>query len=153
MREKLPLGEELAGRSAELRKEAARVDRQAQMLEKYPDLEEIGFRWNKKCLSSKGVNRHVDKVDIRHNCGCCDDSPIEVFPYKNVDGVVVYSKPACFFVGKKNWDYGGYGERPNEDWQEELIEAEINPIVIKIVDDWFKANPPGQFPDEDDDEY
>lgn len=143
---KKDLREELAEKATMLRKEAARVDREAGLLEKYPDLEEISFRWNKRCLSSKGVNRHVDKVDIRHNCGCCQGSPIEVFPYKNVGDVVIYSKPARFSVGQQN--AYGYGERPHEDWQEELIEAEINPIVIKIIDDWFNANPLEEFEDD-----
>jgi hypothetical protein len=47
----------------------------------YPDLEiEVG-RWNKKVYSSKTVNGIVDNYETRFNCGCCSDSPYEVWPY------------------------------------------------------------------------
>ena len=123
-----------------LREQREDLDRTEKAIGLYPDIEEHSDRWGTKRLSSPSVNKDTDKVFIKHNCGCCPDSPLEAWPYKNVEGVRVFSKPAYFMVGEKNqW---GFGEIEYPNWQEILRKENIPEKVIIQVQEFFNNNPP-----------
>ena len=65
---------------------------------RYPDLQQDVDRWKKVRYTSKSVNFVVDKVEIRHGCGCCNDSPVLVCPYLEIEGNRIYSEPARFYI-------------------------------------------------------
>ena len=108
------------------------------LLAKFPDLSIHTNRWDKQRYSSALANDKVTDVDISHNCGCCSDSPLEVWPFLEIDGVRVYSSPIPFYVGERD----GIGERPNIGWENELKEASIADIVIQKVAKYFADHPP-----------
>jgi len=99
----------------------------------FPDLHERTDRWNNKRWSSKGANAKVTSCEIHHNCGCCYDSPLEVWPYCEVDGKRVYSDPPHFTVGQK----GGGGDEAFSGWAHKLREAGISVAVIDQVKAFF----------------
>ena len=112
------------------------------VLELYPDIEEHTDRWSNKRISSSSINSETDQVFINHNCGCCDDSPLQVWPYKNVNGIEVFSNPACFIIGEKIPFYSGIGERPYDNWQEKLRKENITETVINKRQIFFNDNKP-----------
>lgn len=122
-----------------LRKEAleknAEADRLEALQKEFPDLvREVG-RWNKVAFSSKTVNAHVEDYDLRHNCGCCNDSPLELWPYKKTAIGPVYSSPSKFIIGEKNY-LGGDTPKPN--WEGDLRSAGIPEAIITRVKTYFK---------------
>jgi len=119
------------------------------LIEKYPDLHEKTDRWNKRRLCSKKVNGVVNKCFIKHSCGCCADSPLEVWPYIIEGNILVFSDPCGILIGEAN--ACGSGEIPNEGWQEDLREESISEEVINQVQKYLDENPPQPYDDEDDD--
>lgn len=117
-----------------LRKEAEEKVSQADKLERlhqaYPGLKRQVGRWNKVAYCSKSVNEKVTNYDCRHNCGCCPDSPLEIWPYVETPDGKVYSDPPCFTVGERHW-MGG--DRPSEGWREKLQAASIPEEIIKRI--------------------
>ena len=79
--------------------EAARLER---LLAAYPDLKKHTGRWEKVAYFSKEANSKVTNYDCRHNCGCCNDSPLEIWPYVETSDGKVYSDPASFMVGERD---------------------------------------------------
>lgn len=111
------------------------------LLEKFPDLKKRSSRWGKIRYSTKAVNAIVTDCDISHNCGCCPDSPIEVWPYVIIEGVKIYSAPERFMPGEGNaW---GYGERSYDNWQEGFKKEGIAEVVTEKVQQFFDENPEG----------
>ena len=101
----------------------------------YENLKINTNRWKTKRLYTKQVNEIVNGVEIRHNCGCCSDSDIEVWPYYLGDGINdinIYSDPIPFIVGE--------GDTPDENWQQQFIDAKIPQNIIDMVEQWFKDN-------------
>jgi len=122
------------------------LNNKKKVIEKYFDISEYTDRWGTKRLSTSAINKEVDCVMIKHNCGCCPDSPLEVWPYKLIDEIEIYSKPAYFFVGEQN--AYGYGDKPNNDWQKELRDAEIPEFIIEKIQEYFDDNPPKEYEDD-----
>jgi hypothetical protein len=124
----------------ELRREAEKNQVEAEKLEElaklYPDLEEHIGRWNKSVMCSASVNGLVTDFDDRFNCGCCPDSPWEVWPYLDTPCGKVYSNPAEFQVGEK---YEGSAATPCKDWQNSLRKAGISEKVIEGVSNRFDS--------------
>ena len=125
-----------------LRKEAqAKLEEAASIearLTAYPDLRRQVGRWEKTAYYSRTVNQDVTDIDTRCNCGCCPDSPLEVWPYVNTPHGRVYSNPPCFTVGERC----AYDEErdyiPYEGWETKLREAGIPEAVIERVQGHFK---------------
>lgn len=121
-----------------LRKEAREKAEEAEKLEKltalFPDLRKQVGRWNKVAFCSKSVNEKVTRFDMRHNCGCCPDSPLEVWPYLETEHGKVYSDPPQFFVGENSY----YGDRPRAGWEEELRKAGIPEAIVGAVGIHFR---------------
>lgn len=101
----------------------------------YPDLKRQEGRWGKKVYASATANASVDSVDLRHNCGCCPDSPLEAWPYLETEYGRVYSLPAMFVVGEATYCQG---DVPRSGWKERLLENNIAPEAIKIINAHFE---------------
>ncbi len=119
------------------------------VLKLFPDIEEHHDRWNTMRLCTPSINKLTDDVNINHNCGCCIDSPLQVWPYKNVQGTEIHSKPTCFTIGEQN--AYGHGERSDPNWQEQLNKANIPQEVIDKVQVYLDEHPPTEYDDEEDD--
>lgn len=123
---------------SELDKQGQKANLLRALLVRFPDLERQTDRWGHEKFCSGSANHLVDKVHIHHNCGCCEDSPIEVEPYITIDGINIYGKPYKVVVGEKN-KYG-YGEVPYEDWQNRLTETGYPSIIVSLVERHFEEN-------------
>lgn len=121
-----------------LRKDAAeklaQADRIEAMFKAYPTLKKKVGRWDKVAYYTKDVNAQVTRFDLRHNCGCCRDSPLEIWPYLETPHGRVYSDPPDFWVGER----AEYGDRPNSGWEENMRAAGIAEVVIGAVSMHFK---------------
>ena len=106
------------------------------LVKAHPDMWLHTNRWKKKRFVSESINSKVTNLDICHNCGCCSDSPLEVWPYYEYEGVKVYSEPPVFTVGEKC----GHGDRPYEDWESALKRANIPDIFIAKIQSYFDEN-------------
>ncbi|KKM80714.1 hypothetical protein LCGC14_1337050 [marine sediment metagenome] len=110
------------------------------LIKKYPDLDIHRDRWSAERYIAKSVNSKVNDVWFNHNCGCCEDSPLQAWPFIIDDETKekIHTKPACIAVGEKNqW---GSGEIPWEDWEENFKKHNINSIIIDKVEQHFKDN-------------
>lgn len=105
----------------------AEATRLSGLIQLYPELRRHEGRWKKVAWCSRAANAKVDRFDVRHNCGCCSDSPLEIWPRVEADNV--YSDPPCFRVGEKD----GYGDRPYENWDAEMRAAGIPDAIVGAV--------------------
>lgn len=125
---------------AKLRKEAAEKIAQAEkieaLLKEFPALRQRTGRWNKVAYYAKEANSKANRFDLRHNCGCCQDSPLEVWPYFESPAGNVYSEPPMFRVGEKEPYYGG--DIPRAGWDTEMREAGLPEDIIGAVSMHFK---------------
>jgi hypothetical protein len=126
---------EIATKQNEIILKQKEIESLTKLVEKYPDLEKQVGRWNKVAYSSKTVNGLVNRFDLRHNCGCCNDSPVEVWPYLETEHGNVYSNPSKFVVGEKGY-YGG--DVPYKNWEKELQNAGIPDVIIGAIKMHFK---------------
>ena len=129
------------------------INTRKKLIEMFPDLHEYKDRWDHVYLCSKDVNPIADDVFINHNCGCCEDSSVQAWPFKEFFETNVFSDPACFTVGEKVSCYFGEGERPWDNWEQKLIEAGIRQLVIDKVRDFFEQNKPKRYELVDDDDF
>ena len=124
---------------AKLRKEISdkldEIGRLEKLLVAYPSVQRHVGRWDKVAYFTKDVNTKVERFDLRHNCGCCNDSPLELWPYVETEYGKIYSDPSCFRIGEKHWVSG---DKPRRDWKEELRKAEIPESVIGVVQVHFE---------------
>lgn len=111
-------------------KQNAEAQRLSALSTEFPDLQKRVGRWNKVAYYSKSVNTKVQRFDIRHNCGCCNDSPLEVWPYLETPHGKVYSDPPMFQVGEKHWISG---DKPYSGWKVKLRNADIPEEIIGAV--------------------
>lgn len=93
----------------EKEKEAEKLNREIAAIQKiqeqFNDLEIHTDRWGTKRYCSAQVNEIADKFMSKFNCGCCGDSPFEVWPYKEIEGIKIYSNPPYYWIGEKDsWD-------------------------------------------------
>jgi hypothetical protein len=128
---RLSVPREIEKLRTEADKHLAEVTRLEAALKVYPDLRKHTWRWDKITYYTKEVNALVTDYDCRHNCGCCADSPLEVFPYVDTPVGKVYSDPACFTVGERDPLYGG--DVPRKGWDKEMRDAGIPEEIIKRV--------------------
>lgn len=130
--------EKLRREAEEKTQEAANLSK---LLELYPDLKKKVGRWNRIAYYSQSVNSQVDTYYTRHNCGCCSDSPLEVWPYLTTPFGPVYSDPPFFFIGERS----DYGDRPNSNWELDLRSSGIPESLIDKMKSLF---PEEAFPKE-----
>jgi hypothetical protein len=115
------------------------------LLKNFPDTHYHTSRWGTRRLTSKLANAKCTDIDIGHNCGCCNDSPIEVWPYFKVGELKLYAAGIPFSPGE-SWDH--VAERPYEGWEEQFIKNQIPEGVINKVQVFFDEN---RIPDEEED--
>ena len=120
-----------------LEAQASMTKAHLKLLERFPDLKEHRDRWNNSRFCTPLINEQVDKAQIHHNCGCCPDSPLEVWPFKKINGIKIFSEPPCFTVGEKDCYSDEMSERPYENWQRQLRDSNIPENVISIVQKYF----------------
>lgn len=132
----------LVKKAAAARADADKHDQEAARIQRlrvtFPDLNVRVGRWGKTALFSASVNGRVDAFDARHNCGCCQDSPLEIWPYLTTEDGPVYSDPPCFFVGQR---VNGGDDRLDWNWREQLLDASlpvslINKIAARYEKTW-----------------
>jgi hypothetical protein len=115
--------------------EAEKLER----LEKaYPDIQKRVGRWNKVTYFTKAVNEQVTDFDARHNCGCCSDSPLEIWPFVKTENGNVYSDPPCFTVGER--DYWSCHDKPYDGWDTKMLAAGIPEAIVDGVRVYFKRD-------------
>lgn len=127
--------EELDKLKTEAGKKVAEAERLVRLSALFPDLQKHVGRWNKVAYYSSSVNSKVERFDLRHNCGCCSDSPLEVWPYLETPDGRVYSNPPCFQVGEK---YFLGGDRPYPKWKESLEKASISKVIVEAISAHFR---------------
>lgn len=124
-----------------LRREAeasvSEAERLVRLHEKYPDMKKYVGRWNRIAYYSRSVNEIVDEVELRHNCGCCNDSPLEAWPFLQTENGRVYSDPPRIVVGEKHWIAG---DRPEDGWEEKLLKEKIPEKIIEVIRSRFKTD-------------
>lgn len=129
------------GQVAKLRQEAAeklaKAERTQKLIEKFPDIKRYVGRWDKEAYYSKTANAQVTRFDLRHNCGCCSDSPLEVWPYTETELGKVYSDPPEFRIGERHWMSG---DKPYPGWKDKLKEAGIPEDIIGVISMHFKKD-------------
>ena len=111
------------------------AERLVRLSAEFPDLRKHVGRWNKVAYCSASVNSLVGRFEMRHNCGCCSDSPLELWPYLETPNGNVSSDPPSFQVGEK---YYLGGDRPYPGWEEKLKAARLPEIIIGAVEVYFK---------------
>jgi hypothetical protein len=127
------IGEEVSKVRAEALKQQAEAERLVKLAEAFPDLKKHTGRWGKIAYYSASVNEKVIDYDQRHNCGCCNDSPLEIWPFLETELGRVYSDPPSFQVGER-FDYG---DRPYPKWEDSLRKAKIPESILERVQAHF----------------
>jgi hypothetical protein len=130
-----PIEKEIEKLTSESSKSQDEADRLSSLWAEYPDLKRQVGRWHKVVYYSQTVNAEAQRFDIRHNCGCCNDSPLEIWPYLETKYGNVYSDPPCFRVGERHWIAG---DRPYDGWEDKMHEANIPENVIGAVQIHFE---------------
>jgi hypothetical protein len=126
---------ELDKLSKEAEEKRVEAERLVRLSAEFPDLRKHVGRWNKVAYCSASVNSRVGRFELRHNCGCCPDSPLELWPYLETPNGNVYSDPPSFQVGEK---YYLGGDRPYPGWEEKLKAVGLPEIIIGAVGMYFK---------------
>lgn len=139
---------EVSKEVAKLRMEAASKVEEAERLlileAEFPGLKKHTNRWNRVRFVSPAVNSKADQFDQCHNCGCCEDSPLEVWPYLETPHGRVYSDPPYFRVGEKT---GWSTDRPYPGWDEEMRKAGIQEPIIERVRKHFQKSEEDEYDD------
>ena len=139
----MSISDEIAKIQKETEAQLVEVERLKKLEEAFPDVRKHEGRWKKIVFASASVNSKVDRFDRRHNCGCCSDSPLEIWPYLETPHGKVYSDPPMFFVGERS--YRG-GDTPYPDWRANLEKYGISEAVLNPVSAYLKE------PEDDEDE-
>lgn len=121
-------------------KQIERLRKVQSLINTYPDLKEYKDRWGRKYYTSSMINEKVDQVEIRHACGCCADSPLLAYFYKEIDGIKIYADPYSICIGNQN--EFGYGDVPNPNWKKILRRHRIPEEMDGKVQAYFDAHPP-----------
>lgn len=120
---------ELEKQIAELNRKKNKVER---IRELYPDLQTHRDRWSRERYQSKAVLTQATHIELRHSCGCCNDSPLLAMPYVKVGDEQVYSDPIQIYIGERA--YAG-GDEWDPDWREKLQALGIPAVAIESIAD------------------
>ncbi len=122
-----------------LTQQVQEANSQLSLFEQFPDLHEYMGRW-RSYLCAKSVNSITENVGFVHSCGCCDDAVLYAMPYIERDGHRIYSDPPQIGVGEKA-GYWCSGEKPWDDWQEEVKKHGLPNHIMDKIEQYFKDNP------------
>lgn len=111
----------------ELKAAATEAERLEKLKQAYPNVKTYVGRWDKKVYCTADVNFLVDQHEKRFNCGCCGDSPLELWTYLETENGRVYSDPPKFVIGEKDYvlDF-----RLDEGWEDDLLQSGLNPSFV-----------------------
>jgi hypothetical protein len=104
----------------------------------FPDLKMHINRWHTQRYTSAKAIPLADKCEIAHNCGCCNDSPIELWPYTEFNGLKIFAEGIPFHIGEKCWCYG---EKPDWGFAEKLRAKGLREEIITQATEWFEKRP------------
>jgi len=110
-----------------------------ELLKIYPKLKRETGRWGSERFYTLEVNRIVLEADIWHSCSCCPDAPLFISPYIVVNSIKVFSDPPKICIGQMN--AYGYGEIPDENWEETLKNHNLPETIIEQVRIYFTEYP------------
>jgi hypothetical protein len=122
---------------AKLRAVSTEADKLERLLKRFPDLLRNENRWKTVRYYSKSVNTQVNRFDMAHSCGCCNDAPLLVWPYLETPDGNVYSDPPSFQVGEKHWISG---DTAYPGWKDKLRAGGIPEDIIGAVSMHFKQS-------------
>lgn len=119
----------------EAARKVAEAEKLAELAKFYPDLKKRTGRWGKVAYYSLAANEQVTDFDARHNCGCCSDSPLEIWPYVHTPYGNVYSDPPCFTVGERipYYEEAEREDRAYPNWDKAMTDAKIPDRIIDRV--------------------
>lgn len=103
----------------------------------YPDLKIHVDRWKKVVYCSASVNSIVTTCETKHNCGCCERSPLEAWFYILTPLGKIYSNPPCIMIGEK--EFSG-GDIPFPDWEDKLRRENIPENIIEQLKSCFPTD-------------
>jgi len=132
------------------KEDADRVVLLEALMKEFPDLKIATNRWGRQRYSSASVNAIADKVHFGHNCGCCNDSPLEARPYIEIMGTELFSDPDCFMVGERDYRNSYYDEAWSG-WREKLEASGISKKAIDRVESYLEAHEHPPIPEWDED--
>jgi hypothetical protein len=114
------------------------ADQLERLMKDFPDLKKKVGRWNKVVFYSRSANTRATGYDSRHNCGCCADSPLEIWPYAETEHGRVYTDPPEFRVGERDPMFSG--DRPYDGWDKKMRDAEIPEAIVSAVAAHFRRH-------------
>jgi hypothetical protein len=131
----MSISEEITKTEKEAAAKLEEIEHLKKLEKNFPDIKKHIGRWNKVAYYSKTINEKADRFDKRYNCGCCNDSPLEIWPYLETEFGKIYTDPPVFRVGEKHWISGSV---PYKNWEKNLIEAGIQESVIGAIQMHFE---------------
>jgi hypothetical protein len=139
----------------ELQRDIEKCEEQLKEIEmlshEFPDIQVSRDRWDHEFYTAKSANVSVTSAWFNHNCGCCADSPLQMWPYLEVNGTRIHSDPMKFMIGEKCPNCSRDIADPG--WERDLQKSGIPDAVIEVGRDYFSENScSGSCYDEDDDE-
>lgn len=114
----------------ELSKMTEEAHRLKNLIEMYPDLKKHVGRWGKTVYCSASINGIADNFETRYNCGCCDDSPLELWAYKETKYGNVYTSPTGFSIGERDYE----GPELYSDWRNIVKKYGMSDILIQKIE-------------------
>lgn len=121
------LSKEIDSLFEEANKKLDEAKKLQKLQEEFPDIRKHVGRWGKVAYCSKSVNNKATGFDIRHNCGCCYDSPLEVWPFADTPSGRVYTDPPMFTIGEDT----SRGDRLYKGWESKLRNDNIPESIIE----------------------
>ena len=118
----------LSEKSQQLRAEANRLD---DLIADFPQLQQATDRWGKQRYYAPSVNAMATDFELKHDCGCCSDSPLFVWPFLITGGnQKVFSSPPSFLVGEGTFTGGDVSI---SGWESRLQDAQIpEPLIARL---------------------
>lgn len=92
---------------ADIVKSESEIEKLNRIVARFPDAFVSQDRWKNERVFSKIASPLCDKYDWKHSCGCCPDSPVQVWPYLETEFGKVFAAEAPFYV--MNRDEHGMG--------------------------------------------
>lgn len=115
------------------------ADQLAKLLLRFPDLQKHTDKYKNVRYFSKRVNAVADCCEIVHTCSCCSDSALDCWPYKEIDGMKIYSDPPAIYIGDRA---PLNGDLPRVAWKDAIRCHGISEEIVKRVGEYFSQNRP-----------
>jgi len=118
------------------------------LTKEFPDLKIHTNRWGRKRYSAKSANSRVDQYDSGFNCGCCEDSPLEIWPYLETMGTKIHSDPTGIMVADRYDSYDGEEYRKLSayaGWKDRFVGNGISEKVINAVEEELRSRAPSAY--------